>query len=453
MDGGEPHSAGDDTDDFVAEVSDLRSRQGVAAPPSTRGLFVPLTRRQRNVRLVALLCSILLALTVVMGAFPGLRTQALGLIPGLVKTPTPPLALGADLFYLLPNPPGVVVTLDGRVVAPMPTPENGAPLRLARGAHVFRWRSDQYPLKPLSCRVSVPHAPTDSCPLVSRELLPVGLANLRGNVIGMHESLGALDSDPAAARLPTAIQLVLDTLRSTAIIQPGERYFVAQPGQSGAAVVATQPLRAIRTVQFFDDPSFPEPCILDQPAVPCRFIGQDCGQLCTILGVPRIPAVIGPPGTWMVAATVHTVWSYETLGGQVVAQDIPEPITVQLAVLRITWDGAGWHVAPLTGHVPGFDIADDAACDSARFAISQTASWSFMVENPPPGATAQFASDTTLSDGCVAVLNQGGPAVFLERFGVLLTVNDAAVNPTDNLSVADAAERQLAQRLMASLSP
>lgn len=75
------------------------------------------------------------------------------------------------------------------------------------------------------------------------------------------------------------------------------------------------------------------------------------------------------------------------------------------------------------------------------------------MDNPPPGAAALFASDATPTDGCVAVLDQGGqPAVFLERFGVLLTVNDTAVNPTDNLPAADITERQLADRLTAPLS-
>ena len=66
---------------------------------------------------------------------------------------------------------------------------------------------------------------------------------------------------------------------------------------------------------------------------------------------------------------------------------------------------------------------------------------------------AQFASDDTLADGCVAVLTHGQQAIFLQRFGVLLTVNDAARNPVDNLPVADAAEQRLAQHLLALLSP
>jgi len=41
--------------------------------------------------------------------------------------------------------------------------------------------------------------------------------------------------------------------------------------------------------------------------------------------------------------------------------------------------------------------------------------------------------------------------VFLERFGLLLMVTDAAANPQDNFPIADASERALASRLMAQL--
>jgi hypothetical protein len=268
----------------------------------------------------------------------------------------------------------------------------------------------------------------------------------------MHMSLGALPSGAnAAAQLPAAIQAALDTERSTAIVRPGERYFTVPPGQSGTPATATQPLRATRSVQFLPDAGYPEPCILTQPAIPCRFPGQDCGQLCTVAHPPA--SVAGPNGAWVVAATVRASWEYQTLDGQVVARDVVEAFGVQLAVLRITWDATSWHVTPIVGHIPGFDAADDVVCDPARFAVAQTPSWSFMMMDPPPGTTVRFVSGATPTDGCAAVLTQGQPAIFLERFGVLMTVNDAAINPTDNLPVADAAEQQLARRLLAVPAP
>ncbi|MGH2515391.1 MAG: hypothetical protein ACRDHP_07025 [Ktedonobacterales bacterium] len=53
----------------------------------------------------------------------------------------------------------------------------------------------------------------------------------------------------------------------------------------------------------------------------------------------------------------------------------------------------------------------------------------------------------------MVVLTEGQPALFLERFGVLLTVNDAAVNAVDNRPASDPAEVQLAQHLASQLSP
>ena len=159
-------------------------------------------------------------------------------------TPSATLALGDWLFYLLPNPPGVEVALDGQTLAHLPFSGNPAPLRLPMGTHVFTWRSHVYPFLPLQCRVSVPRVAADTCPAVRRGLLPRDLANLPGTVIGMHVSLSAVA--PAAggvARLTKAIQDGLDTRRSTALVQPGEHY-LSYPGGQPSVVVATQPLRA-----------------------------------------------------------------------------------------------------------------------------------------------------------------------------------------------------------------
>src|SRR5262249_37735284 len=110
-----------------------------------------------------------------------------------------------------------------------------------------------------------------------------------------------------------------------------------------------------------------------------------------------------------------------------------------------------WQVSAIVGHTPGLVAADDMACDPARYALGQTSSWSFMVSNPPPGAQVDFISGATPADGCLISIAYGGTsALFLQRFGVLMTVNDAAQNPVDGLPVADAAERTLAQQLATS---
>jgi hypothetical protein len=188
-----------------------------------------------------------------------------------------------------------------------------------------------------------------------------------------------------------------------------------------------------------------------QPAIPCRFPGQDCTELCTVVQSPAYTT--GAPGVWVAADMVDASWEYTTLTGRVVARNLGEAFGLQLAVLRITWDGASWHVTPIFGYTPGLPAADDAVCDPARAWLSQNGSWSYMVDDPPPGAQAQFASDSTPTDGCVAVLDphpgSDAPAVFLEQFGVLLAVNDVAAENGAGLPRADAGEQRLAGQIAA----
>ncbi|HEV7129646.1 MAG TPA: hypothetical protein VGN32_19590, partial [Ktedonobacterales bacterium] len=275
-----------------------------------------------------------------------------------------------------------------------------------------------------------------------------GLA-LQGTIIAWHDALVTLPAHGADLR--SAIQAALDAQRSSALVQPGEHYYLYAPGQLAGPVLATQPLRATLTYQLVTVGGYSEPCDLDRgQTIPCRFPGQNCGQLCTVLA----SSVPGTDAThdWIAAALVRATWQYATLDGHVLAHDIAESFGMQLAVLRISWDGSAWQVTPIVGHTLGLDVADDLACDPAREWLGQT-SWSFMLTNPPPGERALFASDATPTDGCVVVLEHGAPAIFLERFGLLLTVNDAARNPTDTLSAADPAEQLLAQRLLAQLQP
>ncbi|HLJ79965.1 MAG TPA: hypothetical protein VKT52_00680, partial [Ktedonobacterales bacterium] len=151
---------------------------------------------------------------------------------------------------------------------------------------------------------------------------------------------------------------------------------------------------------------------------------------------------------------VHASWTYTTLDGHMVALGLGEAFGMQLAVLRVTWDGVEWHVTPILGTTPGLPATDDLVCDPARFWLGDNSTWSFMMSDPPPGAQAQYISDSIPTDGCLAVLNQHPPdapsAVFLEHCGVLLAVNAEAENGgSAGLPMANAAERQLAQQLAA----
>lgn len=446
-------------DDFAAEVSDLRSGvETVPSRPSRLSSVPDLTPLRRVARLAVTGSVLLLALLILLSGLPALRQRVLGLVPGLTPFPTPEIFTGDDLFSLLPNPPGVDMTLDGKALPSPPQPGDPRPLRLSPGHHTFAWRSRVLPFRPLQCRISVPRAAGDTCAFVPTATLAHALAGTPGAVITMHAGLSAL-APADAARLTTAIQNALDAVRSTAIVQPGDPYLAFSQGQGDTIMFARQPLRATLSYHFFNDPGNSvdgagqaEPCLVTEPVVPCRFPGQNCSQLCTVSSPP--PSVAAA-GEWVVAAAVQGTWDYVTLNGQTVAQGFsgPGPFAIQVAALRITRDAAGWHASPVIGHIPGFDLADDAACDPVRLALSQTSSWSFMVVNPPPDATVRFASDATPADGCAAELTHGQPALFLQRFDVLLTVNDLARNPTDNLPVASPADQDLAHRLLSQAAP
>jgi len=314
MDGPEPP---DTNDEFDAEVSDLRGRAGATSTPSARSLLQPrLTPPRRLVRLAVIL-SAGLVLVVTLGSIPAVRNSAADLARRFLPPATPTLVPGSDLFTLLPNPPGVDVSLDGQVLAQLPAPGAAHPLRLAPGRHVYAWQSHIFPFPPLQCSVSVPPAPADTCPIYSADALqlPQQLPAV-GQVIALHPALGALPAD-ARDHLVRAIQGALDAGGSTALVQPGERYSSAS---LGSPVVATQPLRATLTYVAFIAPG--EPCSPRDPALPCRFPGQDCTQLCTVPQAP--PAAADGPFVWIAAALVGATWSYTTLGGQVVADHIPD---------------------------------------------------------------------------------------------------------------------------------
>jgi hypothetical protein len=64
-----------------------------------------------------------------------------------------------------------------------------------------------------------------------------------------------------------------------------------------------------------------------------------------------------------------------------------------------------------------------------------------------------FISGATPADGCLAILSRGpggaNRALFLGRFGLLLTLNDTARNSVDGFPQADATDQRIAQSLAA----
>ncbi len=442
-------------DDLHVEVSNLHDSEGAPDAGQTHSPFTP--RRSPRARAVGLLATALLA-ALVLASIPGLRQAALGVIgwPTGSHAPTATRVPAGSLFYLLPNPPGVDVSLDGKRLASLPLPGSGYPLHLTPGTHTLRWTSQHFPLLPLMCRISVPQTATDTCPIVDGKFIPNTLAGEPGAIIGMHASIGALATADQQA-LNLAIQAALAAQRSTTTVGKGERYALYDTESPTAHVVTTdQPVQATLTFDYFSDAGYLEPCILGQPAIPCRFPGQDCTQICTVTQPPPALAGASSDQTWIGAVVIHASWDYSLPHGPSIARQVGEALGLQLAALRIAYAGGQWQVSAIIGNIPGFDLASDPVCDPARYLLSQNNVWAFAVYNPPPGARMAFVPAPNPADGCAAVFlghnaPSEEPAMFFQRFGVLRAVNGAAANPVANLPMADAYEQSLARQLLAPL--
>jgi hypothetical protein len=440
-------------DDLHVEVSDTRDaeqRDTTGRPAAPRS---PLERRLtpswRVVRVALLSGMLLLAALVVLATMPGVREMTRTLITG--PTPTPTLEPALDLFYMLPNPPGTMVLIDGKALQRLPVPGT-PPLLIARGRHVIEWLPGPFPFAPLSCVLTVPHASEDTCPVSPGYVLPIGLLPPGGldnqpSVIDLHVTLSALPSAQATA-LTTAIADALSPTTSSVTVQPGEAHFSYQPGVAGHAVTADQPLRATLTLRL-DAPGALGGCVLSAGAIqPCRAPDQDCSEICTLSG----PA---PTSTWLAGALVSTYWSYATLDGMPVAQNIGElGLNTHLVVLLITYTGTSWNVTPVIGHTGELPTADDLLCDPARNWLAQ-GPLSAIFRPPSSGSgqhvTVEYASDTVTTGGCVVRITgfgqTGSSALFLQRFGVLLAANDEAHALWPDLPRADVGEARVAQQL------
>ncbi|MGZ6376882.1 MAG: hypothetical protein ACXWPI_19445 [Ktedonobacterales bacterium] len=448
------------SDDLQVEVIPLRDHnsESTSAAAQARSLFTPHRLPQaRTVRLGALLVTVLLAV-LLLASIPALGEGALRLMgqPAGIRAPIATRTPNDSLFYLVPNPAGVAVSLDGKLLGSLPLPGSGHPLRLAPGTHMLRWTSQRFPFHPLACRISVPRTAADTCPIVAQQVNPTGIADEPGTIIGMHASMNALAAADQQA-LMLAIQTALAAQRFTTTVRAGELYAIYDGNHpTGQAITAHQPLQATLTFTYLSNAGYPEPCILTQPAIPCRFPGQDCTQICTVTQLP--PAMARTPDqTWIGAVMIHASWDYTTAHGMPIALQIGEAFGLQLMPLRIAYVGGQWQVSVIMGNVGGFDLAGDPVCDPARYLLSQNNVWSFAVNNPPPGAHMAYIPAPNPADGCAAVLlghNAPGeePAMFLQRFGVLRTVNAEAANPDANLPMADAYEQSLARQLLAPLN-
>lgn len=445
-----------------AEVADTGGHGGERT--RTGGpLFAPrLSRRARTLRAGGTVGAVLLALVVVLGSAPAPRAAAGAWWAILHPTPTATTYVLYDHFYLLPNPPGTTVLLDGRVLARLPYPGDPHPLGLTRGTHTLRWLNNAFPFPPLTCRLSLPAATSDTCvvrsPFQVQPNPPANGAVVSVPVIATHLSLNALGDQGNA--LNTAIGSALDALTTTVTLRPSEHYLT---GSGGPTDTSTKPLLVTLSMQPFPQSLAPL-CDFIAPAHPCYFLGQDCGSLCTyISSSPGAPVVYnGIDPVWVAGMYVHMSMRYAAPDGTLLEQGVFSNYGIEVMLLGILWDGTNWHVLPLLGHRAPFPPSDDLVCDPAFEALGQTPISYLFYPDASFDVTLDYASGPNPSDGCLVRLAGNpraaepaipgdGTALFLERLGVLLAASDAAHTLLPNLPQASAAERQLAAQLAARI--
>ncbi|HEX6817435.1 MAG TPA: hypothetical protein VF120_03610 [Ktedonobacterales bacterium] len=460
------HSVGPPGNDHDAHVED--NAQG-ELETSDLGPGLPgLSRRARARRLLVSLAAVLLGLAVILGSIPALRQSAIALVTGPTPTPTPPTIpdpTGSSFYFLL-TPPWVHVLVDGRQLTQAPISDLQAgqpvgllpPLRLPHGTHVLEWSGAPFQLQHCTLRAPVPffYNPGGGCALQQYTGGPAGF------IVQQRESLATLAPDQASALL-AAINAGFVAASASATITPGEHYLTVQ-GEALSVATTRTPLHATLRFTATTRSLTTEPCTFSPGIQPCRFPGQDCRQLCTTT-LPTAPSDPSASADWLAAIPVHSNWQLGDAGGASAGELVQTPGPDDfLALLRISWDGAAWHVTPVFGHAQGHEVADDTICAPARDWLSGVTS---VQPTPivPPGLALQgnaggviYVSDADPTDGCFVLVPPtafapnavplGTPAAtLLLRFGVLLALNGEAHQIAPDLPVADATEQAIAQRI------
>ncbi len=449
-------------DDEDAPVEIMPLDQSDEASERARRWQVTPRRRAFILRSALAVAAALLVVIVLASNTLSIGALAHSALNRLFPAATPTLAPlpGTNLFYLDTNVPNEQVSLDGRLLRGIPRLGVDQPLKLAPGRHVFTWLA--YPFRAQSCTISAPYVFGDTCNYTPYELA-VPHSALAAQVLLLNESPSALPGKLQQS-LAATMQAAIDGIHASIAIQPGELYFAAPRGET----TARQPLLAALRFNF---------TMQDNVTFALNIDGVSCQQLC--IAPWRFPAtspVPQPqtPGIWLSVALVNLSWDYTTPGGQAVA--LSQPLDSGAAgdgahpiLVRTTWTGSAWQVTPLIGArqvpplliysevsgngqppttVSPLDMAtmdDDPSCVAAQdmFLNSQDNIDTSMI---------RFISGPDVAGGCLVaepVLTHAPVAYYLEHFGILLAVNNAARSAFPRLPLADANERALVRQLLA----
>ena len=403
----------------------LRGRSPFAARPHAR------RRRALAGASVALAITLTLASLIVMSApNPGAALGTLLRLP--TPTATPVLQLGDDQVVVARGVYWGRLTIDGRVVATSAL--STQPLQLARGAHTIGYQAQFFPT--LRCRLSVPAARDDTCPLLAQSAIDTPSSTFgQTRILDLQATVNRL---PAAQsqRLLAAFAVALAGLTRTGAIAQGEQYVTA----SGQVATATAPLTATLI------PSVAASRHLYHAGQPNATQVEDaCDPLCDFQGSFGVDLQ-----SWPLATYLYTAWRYMLPNGQTIIAPRPAlPLGQRILPFFAWWDAAGWHVSlsPL--------IEGDVECALGQQQLAQLA-----VQTNVSGVALEPLPAADVTQGCLLLYQPpsatqplSAAAQVLYRYGVLLAANTVARQLFPSVGATDAAETATARRLAAELQP
>jgi hypothetical protein len=424
-------------DDSDFEVTDL------TWPPAHHRARLPtilrqrLTVQERMARVAALICLLIVALAPLLAVTPA-ASRTFAAWVGLPTPPRPtPLPPGVGLFLLANTVPWGELEIDAHAAARLgialqwPYGGNQIPtFSLAPGSHELVYRAA--PFAPLRCRVSVPAAPTDTCPL-----LPLD----SNSPLFLPANSRVLDARAVPQRLPPAaftalssvVEQQLEAWSGTAQLTPGDHYLAAD------GHVATAKYSAQATVRYQ---------INQDAREQAPTFNGGCVSLCAF-SVARTQL---DAEDWRLLANVVASWQYVQANGQVIVAPATPVDSDAHALVPVTvrWSGR-WSV----DEPPAEALVDAPPCQVAHNLLGRLFSNGDSPVVLANGSWGTYAAPPAAT-GCLIVFGRsmsptgqpiGDTIQTLYRFGVLLAVNSGAMQAFAHLALAAPSEQALARQL------
>jgi len=408
-----------------ASATPLRGRSPFAARPNAR--------RRRAAVVASATLAVALALVVLLSTSGPNAGVALGTLLRLpTPTATPVLQQGDDQLVVARGVYWGRLTVDGRAISTATLATQR--LRLTRGAHSVAYEARFFPT--LRCRLSVPAAHGDTCPLLAQSAIDTPDPTFgRTRILDLQATVNRMTSTQAQ-RLLAAFTAALTSLKRAGAIAGGEHYVAA----NGQVATATAPLTATLI------PSVAASQHLYQAGKPSAAQAEDaCDPLCDFQGSYGVDLQ-----SWPLATYLYTAWRYTPTNGQSFTPARPSLAQGQrILPFFAWWDMAGWHVSlsPL--------IVGDVECAQGQQQLADLA-----VRTNVNGVALEPLPAQDVTRGCLLLYQPpsatqplSAAAQVLYRYGVLLAANAVARQLFPSLPPTDATETAFARQLAAEIQP